>query len=550
MTRETPARAVIYSRFSTDLQNERSIEDQRAICEAFAAREGLTIVASYEDAARSGGSLFGRDGLMRLMEAAQAGAFEVVIVEALDRLSRDMEDLAGLHKRLTFLGIEIRAINEGVVNTVLVGLRGLVGQLYREDNAQKVRRGMAGVVRAGKAGGGLSYGYATVAGDPGRRVIDEAEAAIVRRIFREFIEGKSPRQIAFGLNAEGVPPPRGGKWNASTINGSGSRANGILRNEIYAGRLVWNRLRMLKDPDTGKRVSRRNPPSEWHIVDVPELAIVPREDFDAVQEMKKSLAGERPEKQKRAKHLLSGLLKCAACGSGMSATGKDKTGRTRIRCSRWIESRSCPDPHSFYLPEVEAAVIEALRAEMMSPRATAEYVRTYHEERQRLAARDNAERDALTRRLDRAAAELTRVVDAIAKGIGDPAALGARSIDLAAERKELEGKLAALAPRPNVVALHPAILDRYAMQMEKLSAMLREANVEGDPGATAALRELVECVTVHPDDTRRGGFMVEITGRIAALLGEEAVPAHRIYRSLSGKSVVAEDGFEPPTRGL
>ena len=87
--------------------------------------------------------------------------FNFVIVEALDRLSRDMEDLAGIHKRLSFLGIEIRAVHEGVVNTVLVGLRGLVGQLYREDNAHKIRRGQAGRVGQGLNAGGLTYGYAS-----------------------------------------------------------------------------------------------------------------------------------------------------------------------------------------------------------------------------------------------------------------------------------------------------------------------------------------------------------------------------------------------------
>ena len=89
-------------------------------------------------------------------------AFNFVIVEALDRLSRDMEDLAGIHKRLSFLGIEIRAVHEGVVNTVLVGLRGLVGQLYREDNAHKIRRGQAGRVGQGLNAGGLTYGYAPI----------------------------------------------------------------------------------------------------------------------------------------------------------------------------------------------------------------------------------------------------------------------------------------------------------------------------------------------------------------------------------------------------
>ena len=117
-------KAVIYARFSTDLQNERSVEDQVALCRTYAAQHDLDVIRVYDDRARSGASLLGRDGLLDLLNGARARSFGVVIVEALDRLSRDMEDLAGLHKRLTFLDIEIRAVHEGVVNTVLVGLRG------------------------------------------------------------------------------------------------------------------------------------------------------------------------------------------------------------------------------------------------------------------------------------------------------------------------------------------------------------------------------------------------------------------------------------------
>jgi site-specific DNA recombinase len=100
------------------------------------------------------------DRSARYVDQARARSFDVVVVEVLDRLSRDMEDLAGIHKRLSFLGIEIRAVHEGVVNTVLIGLRGLVGQLYREDNAHKVRRGLAGRVSRGLSAGGRAYGYA------------------------------------------------------------------------------------------------------------------------------------------------------------------------------------------------------------------------------------------------------------------------------------------------------------------------------------------------------------------------------------------------------
>jgi site-specific DNA recombinase len=90
--------AAIYARFSTELQNEKSTDDQIALCRAYAARHQLNVVATFEDKARSGASVFGRDGLMQLMDAARQQRFTVVIVEALDRLSRDMEDLAGIHK--------------------------------------------------------------------------------------------------------------------------------------------------------------------------------------------------------------------------------------------------------------------------------------------------------------------------------------------------------------------------------------------------------------------------------------------------------------------
>ena len=84
--------AAIYARSSTELQNEKSTEDQIALCQSYAARHQLDIVATFEDKARSGASVFGRDGLMQLMDAARQNRFSVVIVEALDRLSRDMED--------------------------------------------------------------------------------------------------------------------------------------------------------------------------------------------------------------------------------------------------------------------------------------------------------------------------------------------------------------------------------------------------------------------------------------------------------------------------
>ena len=353
-------KAVIYARFSTDLQNERSIEDQITLCRDYTSREEMNVVEVYEDRARSGGSVMGRGGLLRLLDQARERSFDVVVVEALDRLSRDMEDLAGIHKRLSFLGIEIRAVHEGVVNTVLVGLRGLVGQLYREDNAHKVRRGLAGRIGQGLNAGGRAYGYAPVAGEKGKRTIVEVEAEIVRRIFDEYVAGRTPREIAHDLNNECILPPRGRSWNASTINGNMQRGTGIIQNELYAGRLVWNKVRMVKDPDTGKRLSRPNPKNDWQTVDMPGLRIVSQELFDTAQSRKRACGQKHPNQQRRPRHMLSGLLRCGACGAGMSTNGKDNSGRIRIRCSAATESGSCHDAKTFYLKTVESAVLAGL----------------------------------------------------------------------------------------------------------------------------------------------------------------------------------------------
>lgn len=340
--------AVIYSRFSTDLQNEKSIEHQEALARDFARRNGYEVIGAYADAAQSGASILGRDGLMRLITDSRDRHFQFVICESLDRLSRDMEDLAGIHKRLTFAGVQIVAVHEGIASTLTVGLRGIIGQLYREDNAHKIRRGLTGKVKEGLLASGKSYGYAMDTGNKGLPVIVPEEADIVRRIYQAYVDGHTPRKIAHDLNAEGISGPRGNLWKPNTIYGWEKRGTGILRNPIYTGKIVWNRSHFIKDPDTGRRVSRLNPPEEWVINDVPEYRIVDQRLFDQAQAL---CAGKvRPfsgEMRNRPKRLLSGLLRCGACGGGMSTVGKDKSGRHRIECTRHRDTKTCPAPKTF-----------------------------------------------------------------------------------------------------------------------------------------------------------------------------------------------------------
>src|SRR6267142_6812703 len=107
-------RAVIYARYSTDLQREASIEDQVRVCRQRIEREGWTLVGTYSDAASSGASRL-RPGYQKLLEAARAATFDVVVAEALDRLSRDQEDIAALFKQLRFRGVRIVTLAEGEI---------------------------------------------------------------------------------------------------------------------------------------------------------------------------------------------------------------------------------------------------------------------------------------------------------------------------------------------------------------------------------------------------------------------------------------------------
>lgn len=162
--------------------------------------------------------------------------------------------------------------------------------LYLKDLAIKTHRGLKGRVRNGKSGGGKAYGYRPVhrtATDGtlmrGDLEIVEEQAIIVRRILSEFRAGLSPRAIARSLNAERIPGPRGRAWRDTTIRGHATRGTGILRNQLYVGRLVWNKQAYLRDPETGTCVARIRDDAERIEIDVPHLRIVDDALWEAVQ---------------------------------------------------------------------------------------------------------------------------------------------------------------------------------------------------------------------------------------------------------------------------
>lgn len=182
--------------------------------------------------------------------------------------------------------------------------------------------------------------------------------------------------------ADGVPPPRGEYWRASTILGSIPRGHGILLNPLYTGRIVWNRVRMVKHPTSRRRLIRVNPQSEWQYADAPHLRIVDDETFNAAQARRLARSGVIRRQRHRPRYILSGLLRCGACGAGMSVRGKDRKGR-RIYCTRFQQSGACANSRGYYLDNIERNVLSGFRERLGTRAAIAHYIRCYNDERRR-----------------------------------------------------------------------------------------------------------------------------------------------------------------------
>ena len=279
----------------------------------------------------------------------------------------------------------------------------------------------------------------------------------------------------------------------------------MLRNPIYKGLIVWNKVRMVKDPDTGKRLSRPNPKSEWLHAEAPELEIVPVDLFDAVQnQLEARSKPDAPVTQRRPQRLLSGLIKCGACGSGMAVAGVDKSGRTRLRCSAHTNSGACPKPQTFYLDDVETLVIDTLTHELATPEQVSRYAHVWLEGRHKEAAQLIARRAKIETRLKAIGKELASITALLIKGLGDPEAMNDAARALGAERDRLRAELEREPPASNVI-VHPTAVTAFAERLKanraKLAMALHLLDDRGD--LHRLVREVVASVTLSRDGEGR-----------------------------------------------
>ena len=514
-------RAAIYARYSSDLQRDASIEDQVRVCRARADREGWEVGQTFTDSAATGATML-RAGYQAMLTALRSGTFDVVLAESLDRFSRDLEHTASFHKQCVFYGVRIHTLAEGDVSELHIGLKGTMGALYLKELAEKTRRGLEGRIHVGRCTGTPPFGYTvvrrlTVDGelDRGLREIDPVRAAIVRRVFELYAGGASPRRIAKTLNAEGIPGPGGGKWSGASLLGRAKRGDGLLRNELYVGRLVWRRRVNTKDPMSGARLRRNGRPEDLVVKPLPALRIVEDALWDRVQSrIKEEAATPRFGGQggqhafwdrRRPKHLLTGKVVCGVCGRLFKLTGQDY-----LRC-RAATDGACTNTRTVRMGVLEGQVLELLQRQLMRPDALAEFVTTFNAEWERVAA--EAKAAAHGRQRDQAALDrkIANLVDAISDGRSSPAIL-ARLHHLEAQRSEPAAAVADPGPKPSFNA---SFSDIYARRIAELTEAVRQGT---DPADLELARALIDQVIVHPPSTDGDPPGVELIGNLLELL--------------------------------
>ena len=312
-------------RVSTQEQAEgHSLDTQRRELTAWAASQGWEIVAVYEDAGASGTSVKGRVGFLEMIAAAQAVAFDAILVLKVDRFARSMRDSAVYRELLNDCGVRLLSKTEPTVGDgtpagfLTHGIFDVFAEHYSVQLSHNVARGKLTRAQKGLPLGDIPFGYRSSAPNlPPQIVPDEAEA--VRRAFEEYAAGNfSMLQVAEGFNDAGFRPrsKRGRQaFSKATIAG-------ILSNPFYVGDVTYH----------GEVVA----PGQHE-------PIVSRELWSRAQQVraerawKPQVRGAHPNRP----YLLSGVGVCCACGSPLWANTTGRGRNNYYRCASRNRGGSC-----------------------------------------------------------------------------------------------------------------------------------------------------------------------------------------------------------------
>lgn len=333
--------AFIYTRVSTNGQelDGSSLDTQEARCRDYCAEHGYRVIAVYSDT-HTGAQYRERPGLSELRAQVRSGIADVVICYAVDRLSRNQAHLYILAEEINDAGMRLEFVTESFEDTAvgrfIRSAAAFAAEVEREKISERTSRGRRARVEAGKplSGGNALYGYRYTSEERIALELDPVTSRIVRRIYDEYLAGRSLRSIAFGLTEDGIPSPSGlARWNISAVHRT-------LRHPNYTGSSYgwWQ-------PKSGH-------PAKFDLeraVRMPDgtyPAIVTHEEWEAVGErMDRNRAfSSRNNRHPELTLLRSGIARCGICGNALVAAPRQLQHR-RVADYRCAASRKYAGEH-------------------------------------------------------------------------------------------------------------------------------------------------------------------------------------------------------------
>ena len=505
MTKKTAAcRAVLYLRLSRDdvgSGESQSIQNQRALLQDYAARQGFSIVDEYVDDGWSGTS-FDRPRFQDMLRDMEQYRFDVILVKDLSRLGRDYIQ-TGRYLELVFPehGVRLISVNDGIdtarADTDLAPFRNVVNEMYARDTSRKIRSALHAKMQAGKFIGNFApYGYRKDPADKNHLIPDAHAAAVVRQMFTWAAAGKRPSEIARLLNERGEPPPA--VYRCQTHPG--------LDPDIYSRRKAWTSIgvsRILQDVvylghvaqgKTDKisfksKKTQEKQPDEWIVVRDRHEPLVSQQTFDAARRQR---ASRRCDRKGAFDNLFSGLAFCADCGKAMSTVGTRKKGSAaNLACGAYKQygTSACTN-HFISYEALYRCVLEAVRRYVCLSEEECDALFERLNRRLRLDERGreaNSEREWLDKELNRTQRLIAQLYeDRMAGRIGET--------NFYPLLEKYEQKTAQL--QTQIDALQPDMgEDSLRQQQERLRAIIRRYQ-DIDELTPSLLFELIERIEV------------------------------------------------------
>lgn len=418
--------AAIYARYSSTNQRDASIEDQLRICREYCDKNGLTAVQEYCDHALTGRT-DQRPAFLRMVSDAEKRAFSVLVLYAMDRLSRDKFDLVYYKRRLAKAGVKIvyvtQPIGDGAEARLMESLLEGMAAYYSENLARSVRRGLEGnalkgIVTTGRA----PFGYRLTA--ERRLEPDPVAAPHVKTIFERYARGDSRTAIIADLNAQGVKTTLGNPFKTNSLDT-------VLKNDVYTGVFRWAQIRIEND----------------------HTPLITPALYQEVQQMLKRKAQSKTAlKPGDDFYLLTGKFFCAECGAwivGECGTARSGAVHHYYMCSGRKHGKGCASPR-LKKDETEQRILTAL-VSALTDDAIEEISRAAEQYAAHEAERDDP-RPALRARLKDTETRLKNLMAAIEQGIITPTTKQ-RLTELESDRAALTAQLArAELKRPRLTA--------------------------------------------------------------------------------------------------